>query len=126
MSLNDEERAQFVARFRDEVEAEHARREARRRLTPSKAEQEDRLREAELARLRRQVREAWFEEHGYVKVLDGRGNARWVHPDDAERRKKKKRRAPIVVAQWTDNKRRMLIAAAVVAVAIVLGVLIGL
>jgi hypothetical protein len=89
MSLTDEERRAYEDRFRAEVEQEEARRAALASKQDERTRQkEQEERAAEVAGLRLQVRQRFWEEKGYVRHIDSRGAESWIRPEEHARRLK--------------------------------------
>lgn len=132
MPLTDDERSEWEARFRTELEEEHAKRveaqsEAdRRRLSRKRTEEEER--EAEVAKLRLQTREQFWKDNGYVKYIDSRGAELWLLPDEYERRmkaRKRQKRNPVYEPLQAASTKQALLFLGVLALAVILGLALG-
>ncbi len=136
MSLNDDEKAEWRARFITEAAAEHERRMGRSEAEKQEQKRVERTnsgrdaleREAEIARLRLEVREAFWNEQGYVAYIDSRGTRLWLTPGEYEermsRRKRSKKPGAAKLAMPVVPQRVMLIAL-VVFLAVAVGIFVG-
>lgn len=97
MSLTDEERLELEAKIRDELSREHEERIAslNRRREDSKRRhrsREEAQRTAEVATLRQEIQQQFYEEQGYKKYVDSTGREVWLPPEEYEWRMRRRRR----------------------------------
>ena len=123
--MTDEERAEWQARYRAEVEEEDRRRRVQTEATEKRRQQtEDR--EVELAIIRQTAREAYYQEQGYVRYKDSRGTEIWLPADEYEQRtKRKKHRRNRFFENLGVKGQRFLLVAAIVFLGIALGLILG-
>ena len=86
--MSDDERAEALARIREDLEREHSGRIERLSHWQT-GRQTSRSREAEVSRLREEMRANFYKEKGYVKISDG-GRDKWVPPEEAQWRSKRR------------------------------------
>lgn len=86
--MTDEERAEALARIREDLEREHSGRIERLSHWQT-GRQVSRSREAEVARLREEMRANFYKEKGYVQISE-RGREKWVPPEEAQWRAKRR------------------------------------
>lgn len=123
--LTTEEREELAARIREDLEREHSGRLDRVQRWREGVHRGDaaRTREAELAHMREEMRAAFYQEKGYVRITEA-GRDRWVSPEEAAWRSKRRRSGK--PSHKPMNGRQSLLPFYVLAVlvAIALGVLL--
>lgn len=115
--MSPEERAAALARIREDLEREHSGRIERlshwQTSRPS-----SRTREAELSRMREEMRQNFYKEKGYVRISDG-GRDKWVPPEEAQWRSKRRSGRPRrALAPGRPNMTAIYVLLVVVAIAI--------
>lgn len=128
MGLSDDEKDDFADKFRNEI-AEKYRRRAELAAQPKKDKpfasttDPDAEREAELAKLRLEVMDAYHKDNDFVRYVDSRGQERWLSPEEYERMRHRRRRKkrPIYEPIWGNSFRRGLFMAFALVLAVVLG-----
>lgn len=96
-ALSPEERAELEARFRREVEQDHAQRLERlhRKQETARSNREERLaraRQREMSLLRDEVRMRFYKENGYQRIEEN-GRERWLPPEEYASRQRARARA---------------------------------
>jgi hypothetical protein len=129
LALSDEERREWEARFRKEVEEEHQRRtEAMEEVKRRQAEDAEIIKQeraAEIARIRAEVREGFFEGHGYVQYQDSRGQRMWLTHEEYERRTRRRRKRGITSGPIDAKWRRIAVLATVILFAAFIGLMLA-
>jgi hypothetical protein len=128
--VTEEERAEVSQRILEELDQEHARRMAKsqpREDAPDPMSREVEDREAEIARLRVEIRDQFFAEHGYIRYRDSRGAEIWLTPDEhAKRLKRRSRRRDDEGTPGSgDTARRAALFLGVLVLAVVVGLVLG-
>ena len=136
MSLNDDEKADWRERFLAEAAQEHERRMGRseakkqeqNKVARTNSAREELEREAEIARLRLEVREAFWIQQGYVAYVDSRGTRLWLTPDEYEERmsrRKRKKKPGMPKLAMPEIPQRVVLVAVVLGLAVVVGLFVG-
>lgn len=86
--MSDEERAEAMARIREDLEREHSGRIERLSHWQT-GRHASRTREAEISRLREEARVNFYKEKGYVRISEA-GREKWVPPEEAQWRSKRR------------------------------------
>lgn len=81
----------MIDTIREQLEAEHADRVAREADRQSGERERDLDKHRAQARLRREVRDAFYKEKGYVEYENSRGETVWLLPEEHERRVRSRR-----------------------------------
>jgi hypothetical protein len=129
--LSDEERREIEARLRAELEHEHEARALHGDRTIEQRDDDRRaaeiVRESEVAKLRAEVKAAFWSERGFQRYVDSRGTEHWLTPDEYERRmQRRKHRRPRNDPQKRNAAlRRIAVFVGVLVLAIVIGLALG-
>lgn len=88
--MDEEERQRIEQELREQLEQEHQDRvsKASTRGKPRASRSE----EYERAVVAKELRERFYEEKGYVRYKNSRGEVEWLLPEEAERRKQARKR----------------------------------
>ncbi len=132
MSLNEQERDEWEARFREELEAEHqshlqSMELKRARSRDRTLQRRARSREHELSALKAEVREAFYHERGYKLYTDSNDRERWVPPEDYERlinRRRHRSRKTLYRPKLNIRARTILMYVVMLGLAVGLGLLL--
>ncbi|MCB9730976.1 MAG: hypothetical protein H6746_21065 [Deltaproteobacteria bacterium] len=88
--MDEAERQSLEAELQEQLQQEHQERLAK---TGTRARRGvNRSEEYERMVVAKELRERFYEEHGYVRYTNSRGETEWLLPDEAERRQKSRRR----------------------------------
>jgi hypothetical protein len=124
--LQDDEDA-LREKILGELEREHAERleklaarKDRARLK-SRERQEDLRAESE-KKLKAELRDRFYEEHGYVEYVDGSGRREWVPKEEYEWRMRRRKRSRKSDLPMSNRMREVVVTALAVLVVIMIGI----
>jgi len=97
LPITDEERSDYSAEFRQELEQEHVRRldrldQQKQRIRDRKDERSRRAFESEKADLRNELRKKFYEEKGYQLYTDSSGRDFWLTAEEYKYRTGRRRK----------------------------------
>jgi hypothetical protein len=123
----DAEEDALRKKFLEELEAEHADRldQLDKRKSRAKARTRERREDFKLEsqkQLKNEIRDQFYEEHGYVEYVDRSGRRQWVPKEEYEWRMRRRKKSRSSDAPMSNRTREVMFYGLAVLVAVVIGI----